>query len=327
MPKPNSVEAALDRLVALRADPSAPGVRDELAKALGHKVNFVAAKAAAIAAEFKRTDLNSELIAAFERFSSGDEKSPDRGMVARTAIVKALYEAGPREAEEVFKRGIRQVERSGGFGIAGSDAAAEMRGLCGLGLVRIGDRDALVELTDLLNDREPSCRIAAARALGYSGQDAGALLLRLKLLMGDPDPDVTAECLTALLNLWPRKALGFVARFLNDVDESVRGAAALALGESRQAEALEPLRARLKREPEADVRKVLLVAMAMLRSPESVEHLLAVLASSRAPDAVAAVEALGIYRHDAAVRAKVHEVVKTRGEEPLQRAFAKSFPP
>jgi HEAT repeat protein len=321
MGKSSSVEAALDRLIALRADQSAPGVRDELARALASKTYLLAAKAAQLAGEFKRTDLTAELVGAFDRFLT----NPDQGCSAKTAVAKTLYEVGDRDAEPVFVRGIRHVQKEGSFGPP-VDVAAELRGTCALGLVKIGYRDVLVELTDLLDDPEPQARVGAARALAYAGQDAGALLLRLKLLMGDPNPDVAAECMTALLNLWPRKALAFVARFLDDVDDSIRGYAALALGESRQAEALEPLRARFKRESEPDVRRVILVAVATLRSPESVEHLLSVIASARSPDAIAALEALGIYRHDAAIRTKVDEVVKKRGDEALQRSFAKSFP-
>jgi HEAT repeat protein len=321
MPKPSSVEASLDRLIALRADPSAPGVRDELARGLASKTYLVASKAAMIAGEFIRTDLTAELVSAFDRFLT----STDQGCSAKTAVAKTLLEVGDRDAEPVFVRGIRHVQKEGSFGPP-VDVAAELRGTCALGLVKIGHRDVMVELTDLLDDPEPQARVGAARALAYAGQDAGALLLRLKLLMGDPNPDVSAECMTALLTLWPRKALAFVARFLDDVDESIRGYAALALGESRQAEALEPLRARLKREPEADVRRAMLVALAALRSAESVDHLVKFVSSARPADAAAAVEALGIYRHDAAVRARLEEALNQRRDETLRRAFAKSFP-
>src|SRR5215213_3223164 len=98
MPKPSSVEATLDRLIALRANPAAPGVREELAKGLSSKAFPVAAKAAALAGEFQRTDLTAELVDAFQRFF----RNPDPGCGVKTAVAKTLYEHGDRDAEPVF---------------------------------------------------------------------------------------------------------------------------------------------------------------------------------------------------------------------------------
>ena len=66
-----------------------------------------------------------------------------------------------------------------------------------MGLVAAGYRDALVVLADLLADRFAAGPRRGGAALGHSGQDAAALMLRLKLTLtdGDRDPDAAAECM------------------------------------------------------------------------------------------------------------------------------------
>lgn len=328
MPKPSPVETALDNLVALRADPSAPGVRDALVKALSSKTNLIAAKAAQLVEEFKRDDLAKELVAAFDRFIPNAPKA-DKGCHALTACAKALVETDERGdadgARRVFLAGVRHVQREPVWG-GSVDVAGELRGVCGMGLAKIGYPHALVELTDLLGDPEPQARAGAARALGNTGQDAAALLLRLKLAQGDKEPDVLGECMNAVCRLAPRWAIEYVARFLDDDDPAVRGTAALALGDSRKPAALEPLLTQLKREREGDVRRPLMLAVAMLRTPESREALLEVIRTGQQLDAVDAVEALAIYRSDATVRAQVEAAVMPRNDPGIIRPFRAAFP-
>src|SRR3954453_4821620 len=304
MPKPSLVESRLDRLVALRAVPSSPEFRDELDKALDSEVNLLAAKAAALAGEFGRKDLAPQLAAAFERFIH-DAAKADKGCQALTAIVKALFDVGaPPESREVFLAGIRHVQKEGSFGPP-VDVGAELRGVCALGLVKIGYGDVMVELTDLLADAEPQARVGAARARGFSGQDAGALLLRFKLTTGDRDADVMAECMSGLVRLWPRKAVAFVGRFLDSPLPGIPAGAALALGESRQPEALDLLRRHWDRGVDPADRQTVLVAAAMLRLPQSLEFLVFLVRPAAAQDAAEAIEALGLYKHDPAVRTQV----------------------
>src|SRR3954447_6630551 len=305
---PHSVEARLDRLMALRAVPSSPEFHDELAKALGGKVNLLAAKAAALAGEFGRRELAPQMAGAFERFIR-DAAKADKGCQALKAIATALFDLGaPPESREVFLAGIRHVQKEGSFGPP-VDVAAELRGICALGLVKIGYGDVLVELTDLLADAEPQARVGAARALGFSGQDAGALLLRFKLTTGDRDADVMAECMSGLIRLWPRKSVAFVGRFLDSPLPGIPAGAALALGESRQPEALDLLRRHWDRGADPADRQTVLVAVAMLRLPQSLEFLLSLVRTGAAQDAAEAIEALGLYKHDPAVRDQVEAVV------------------
>src|SRR5206468_11562769 len=136
----------------------------------------------------------------------------------------------------------------------------------------------------------------------------------------DKAAEVTGECLSAVMRLGPRWAVEFVGRFLEDDDAAVRAGAALALGESRKPEAMEPLRRRIGQEADDEARRPLMLAVAMLRTPEAREALLGVIRSGRAADAVAAVEGLGIYRRDGEVRAQVLAAAKERTEAAIVQA-------
>jgi HEAT repeat protein len=70
-------------------------------------------------------------------------------------------------------------------------------------------RYAVLLLADLLTDRTKTARVAAAQALGESRAPAAIPLLRFKARTGDREPEVTAECLSALMESVP-----FVKEFL-----------------------------------------------------------------------------------------------------------------
>jgi HEAT repeat protein len=179
----------------------------------------------------------------------------------------------------------------------------------------------LNELAELLMDPEPTARHLAARAVGYNQDPTGAPLLRLKILAGDANYDVIAECLSSLVKLAPAKSIEFIGRLLEHRDADLREAAVLALGESRQPAAWELLRDRYDREILADGRKVLLLAMAMTRHPAAVDFLVETIAESDKLLATAAIEAMRIYRNDEAIRTRVEKAVP----KPLKAVFDKAF--
>lgn len=321
-----SIEDQLDRLAALRSAPSAPGVREALAAALGNKTNLIVAKAATLASDFGRDDMGTELLGGLERFLQAP--GSDKGCCAMTACAKALVDTELRgevlRAREAFLFGARHVQMEPTWG-GSVDTAGELRGLCALGLVKTGHPEVLLVLTDLLADPVAQTRSGAARALGYSGQESAVLLLRLKLNLRDKEPDVMAECLGGVLRVGVPWAIQYVAQFLDDADDAVRSAAALELGESRKPEALAPLRDRLRVETEDTVRRPILLAIAMLRTPEARETLLSLIASAKPAIAAEAVEAMGIYRADPATRAQVASAVQTRNAAEVARAFGRHF--
>jgi HEAT repeat protein len=318
-----TVENELAALSALKNEPARQDLDEKLAQAMRSKINLIAARAAAIIGQLRRTVLVDEMIAAFERFLT-DSKYPDRGCTALTAIAKTLYELGESRGEAVFLRGVTHIQKEGSFGPP-VDVATELRGVCGLALVRIGHRDAMLHLVSLLADPEPQVRMVAARGLAYIDQPAAALLIRFKLLTGDRENEVFAECMNALVRLQPTRAAEFLGQFLDDSDPDIRASTAVALGETRQADALELLKGRLRTEGQPDVRRAILISAGLLRLPAAVDWLVSRVAEGPIHDAANAIEAMSLYRRDTAVGERVKAAMAGRQEAEIQRAFAKYF--
>jgi HEAT repeat protein len=318
MSRSSAVEQMISQLASVRANPSAPDAKEIIARALESKVGYVAERAAAIAGELK-LDVTPALVRAFDRFM----RSSDQACGAKTAIAKSLYELGS-ETPEVFLAGVRHVQHEPGFG-GPVDVAAALRGVCALGLVRIAHRDAMLYVTDLLADPQPQARIVAARACAYSERDEAALLLRLKIRHGDREPEVIAECITAIMKLSPQKSLELVGECLDERDEMIRESAALALGESRRREAFELLRDKAKHTPSLEKRRHLLLAIAICRLPEAIAYLLSLVAEEDVASALAAVEALKIYRSDEKIQSAIKQAAQKRGDQSLQREVDKMF--
>jgi hypothetical protein len=318
-----SIEATLTKLNSLRGMGSAI-IAPELQKFLASKTNLVAAKAADLIREANLKSLQPQLEEAFARFMKTPTTS-DKGCAAKQAIANALYEMGC-DSTDVFLAGIHHHQMEGAYGGA-VDTAAELRGIGALGLVRMAYRDVMVELVDLLVDPSHQARIMAARAIAYSGRDEGALLLRLKILSGDKVDDVTAECLLALGNLARTKALPFVRRYLDSPYPALAEAAAMALGEMRHESALAVLLEEWERNSMTESRKALTLPIALSRLPRSLEFLIQVVEKQPEPVAAAAIEALRIYRHDDATRARIQAAIDSRKSksEALHGLYAKLF--
>ena len=323
MAKRPTADAALAELAALKG--MGPAVlAAELPKYLAHKSNLVVAKAADLARVAGVESLVPRLAEAFPRFMDAPAKS-DPTCAAKREIANALYELGAAESG-VFLAGARHVQKEAAWGKP-VDTAAELRGLCALGLVRMGYPDVMVELVDLLADEEHAARIMAARAVAYAGRDEGALLLRLKILTGDREDVVVAECLLALGNLARARAMPFIRRYLDDPNPAVAEAAAMALGEMRDAAALDVLLDRWRRDPLPESREMLALPIVLSRLPRSLDFLLAAVTADPEPVAAKAVEALGIYRNDAVITARVRTAVDARASAQLAETFGRSFDP
>lgn len=222
---PDPLEAILSELRAARADPSAPASLAALRRALAHRSAHAVQRAAKIARDAELRELEPDLVAAFPRLFDDLPRS-DAGCVAKTAIVEALAHFGS-EAPEVYLQGVRHVQKEPSFGPP-VDTAAGLRGACGLGLLRIAHPDAYDWIAELLADAEERTRTTAAEALGLGGAELGVPLLRLKALVGDPEPRVLGACFASLLAIAPAASLPFVARFLEAPSDEVRELAALA---------------------------------------------------------------------------------------------------
>lgn len=325
-PKPKSnmdpIERELSQIRAIRNAPESFDLPLELAPFLHHKSNRAVAAAADAARELEAEALMPELIAAFR----GLMKHPsarDPGCKALQAIATALTTFGA-DAAEVYLAGIKHVQLEGSFGPP-VDVAAALRGLCARGLVRMAHPDALYATIDVLADPKIPARVGAVRALGDSGTLAAELALRLKVLQGD-DAEVLAECFTGLLSLAPTRSVPFVTKWLYAQADDVIEAAALALGESRLADALEALQTAYAAQIRRPLRKTFLLALAMLRRDDAIEFLIKCVDSEPENAALDAVSALSLYRSDETVTARVRSIVAKRDSEQLKRLCAEQWP-
>ena len=322
MPRGKILEATLAKLAEVRADPAAPSSLAVLRSILAGRSSHAAAQAAAIVAANEIESLTPELVAGFDHFLE-DPIRRDPGCAAKAAIADALYHLGAPEVG-VYFRGVRHIQLEPVYG-GKEDTAVQLRGICGLALVRVHHPDYLIALAELLADREAPARRIAAQALGYSENPAAQPLLRLKALLGDDEPQVLSECLLALLAVAPEASLEFVAGFLDRKPPESAEAAALALGGSRQPGALPLLTEWWERNFDASLRRTALLAIAMLKSDAAIAYLLDHVANSAAPHAAAAIDALALYRHDPRLRAQVEEAVEQRRDRTLSAAFSTAF--
>jgi HEAT repeat protein len=277
----------------------------------------VVGRAAEIIGDYQLTSLEPDLVEAFERFMVNAQKT-DPGCAAKSAIVDALYRMEAYQPD-VYLKGIGHVQMEPVWG-GQEDTAAKLRGTSALALVRINYSNVMLQLAQLLADPESDARIAAARAIGYSGNiEAGEPLLRYKALIGDEHPQVLCDCFGALLQLTPDASLSFVASFLHRDDAAVAEAAAVALGESQLVQAFPFLEAAWEDALDAEMRQTLLLAIALLRHERPLEFLLGLLADSGST-AQHAYAALRMYRTDARIWGRVEAALRKYGRTDLMES-------
>ena len=281
---------ALGRLRGVPAAEAAPALR----KALADRVNLVAAKAANLAADLNVPDVLPDLLRAFDRLFE-DPVKRDPQCWGKNAMARALKDLGHRESS-AFLRGAVHIQMEPVWG-GQEDTAGPLRGICLLALPACADlarEQVLRHMVNALTEPSPTVRADAARALAEMQGDDCALLLRLKARSGDAEPAVTGQVLESLIALERRDALPFVRQFLAAGDQ-VAEEAALALGGSRQSEAVEVL---LETWPTArglEYRQALLRALSISRQDRAIEFLNHLAAEGRPQDAADARAALELF--------------------------------
>ena len=298
--------------------PISDEAKDHLRAALAGSQSILAALAAEIAGRRRIADLAPDLIRAFNRSMTAQ----DKGCQAKIAIVDALN-ALECEADDAVLRGIRHVQMEPAFG-GQIDTAANLRAGCAVMLANTRHSLAGIELTNLLVDPEVNPRRAAVKALAHLGTDGAEMVIRLKALVGDGEPDIVGECFVALMSNWPQRSMSFVKGFLESPNLGVAEQAAIALGQSHESEAFDILRERWENNMSPDVRRMLLLPIALLRRDEAFEFLVEVVRSSGSKLAASAVTALGIYA-DGKSRSKIHEAVTNRNDPLISEAFTGEF--
>ena len=322
MAKSDPIENALNAIGELRNDAAPERLTKELPAYLKHRSNLVVAKAAKVTRERQVRALLPELVSAFDRFMT-DAPKLDKRCAATTEVVTALYEMDYLEPE-VYLRSIGHVQKEASFGPP-VDVAAALRGISAQGLLRTRYPQAMEKVVSLLVDPEPPARVGAVRALATNGGETGMLLLRLKVLTGDKEPDVLAECLSGLLAADAEQSLKFVASYVDDQEETTAEAAIWALGQSRAPAAFAILKDKLERTIDRSLRKVLIGAMAASRLPEAIDYLCAQLRTGNAQTANDVIAALAPYASSESITRAVRAAVEERGQQTVTQTFRQEF--
>jgi HEAT repeat protein len=266
-------------------------------------------------------DLTPELTAAYQRLAA-DPFELDKGCLAMKAILGALF-AHEADAEHVYLHAIHHIQfDSGTFSADPIDSAAELRGVAAHVLVKTGHPRALEEIAPLLLDAT-SVRVAAVRALRAASSYPATLLLRMKLLMGEHDPEVCFECFAGLLD-YSHDSMSYVASFLEHDDPAVASMAALAIGESRGEDAFEALKGAWYGQTNPDVRDAVLNAIASLRSNEAIDFLVE-LVSGETVSALMALDVLTRFKADSNLVARIREVAAANKRPAVLSAFRVAF--
>jgi HEAT repeat protein len=304
-----------EKLEALNAlDPAADRTVQNatIEKYLADKHFRVVSRAARLAEERSLRERVPNLLSAYERFLE-DPVKRDPHCIAKQAIARALVTL---ECDDVafFLKGIRYQQLEPVWG-GSADTAIDVRCSCAMGLVGTGYSRAIQELTLLLNDGEWRGRAGAVRAIACGKPGEAEVVLRLKVLVGDGEPEVIGECFTGLLSVAQEECLPLVATYLSDANEGVRDFAALALGESRHPRALEHLRGAWDAlYGTGDFHAVLIRAAALHRTEAAFDWLIWIIEHGAQAHADVAVEALSVYERNAKLSEKVHAALAKRKE-------------
>ena len=114
--------------------------------------------------------------------------------------------------------------------------------------------------------------------------------------------------------------MSFVAGYADSEDSAVAEAAILALGTSRLPAAFDLLREKWERSAGGDLRKTLLLAIALTRLETATEFLASLLESGNVQTARDAIAALAIYRDNERIRESIEMAVSRRGDKQLMDA-------
>jgi len=289
VPGKKQFEQQIAQLDALRQAP--PESRPEpLRKALASKHNFIAAKAADLVREFNLQDLTPDLLKTFDRLFEHPEKS-DPQCWAKNAISRALaiFEV---QDPDVFLKGMHHIQMEPVWG-GRSDTAGTLRATSALALVqcrRLAEPELLAHLIELFADKDKAVRAEVVRAIDQVGSPTASLLLRLRAVLGNDEPEVLGACYSGVLQIEGVSAIPRIAVFLATADDAA-GEAALAIAGTHSQEGFDALRVALDSSSDQWFRSVLLHAIALTRQDAAIEFLLG-LVQTESLNAEGAIEAI-----------------------------------
>ncbi|QDV37775.1 HEAT repeat domain-containing protein [Tautonia plasticadhaerens] len=258
----------------------------------------------------------------FDRFLANPLKD-DKLCREKIAIVEALDRMAHPDTG-VYLQAATHVQLEPAWGET-EDSAPPLRAADLVALARAEGVRSLPVLVDAMADPARDVRIAAAGALGGVGNEAAGLVLRLKVRLGDRDPEVFSEYLGGLLAVDAGENLPLVANYPDPANPVACEAAARALGKSRLPEAFDPLADCWRRAHSVELKRHLLLAVAILRRPTALDFLAGIVASEPDPDATAALSALGVYKDDPRLREGIAGIVEDRDRPVIRAAFGREF--
>ena len=305
MARRKTLEEELHELAPVAANPRCEEAPTLLRAALQSKRSHVAARAAGLIKRHLLEGYAKDLTAAFTRFLDDPVKS-DPGCAAKFGAIEALDYTEHMDPAP-FLVGVRHIQLEPSWGPP-VDTAPPLRSRSALALARLHHEDLSLILGELMNDKEPPCRQAAADALGLHGDRSGAALLLFKLRLGDEDPLVTLACMSALISLAPDFALATLRPMLAEGNEL----AALALGQSKRDDAAELLCEALADCAISKDRALLIRGLALHRSDRALAALLDLIANGSAADATAVQAALEPRYFEPGLEKKVRDAVKKK---------------
>jgi HEAT repeat protein len=306
------VAGRIERLLASLRDlpENEDAARAKLEKALDSGSGLVVAAAARIVRKRGYARLHPLLEAAYVPLAAGGRKT-DPGCGGRAAIVEALAE-GEQRAWHVYLQGLATVQLEPVWGDPPhEDTAGELRARSLLALVHTGYAEALDLAAEALADPLARVRIAAATAVGDTGALGATAVLRLKLSIGDEEPEVIGTVVGALVALDAIAGLAAAERLLGSERGELREHVGLALGASRNPGALPLLEEWWSRAVLAPERDTALVSVALLRSAESVRFLVGIVGGADRTGGRAALKALAPFSHDRATAEAVSAAART----------------
>jgi hypothetical protein len=125
--------------------------------------------------------------------------------------------------------------------------------------------------------------------------------------------------------LSPSASFEFVAAFVDPKYPSLYEHAALALAESRLPGVFELLKEKWRATFDREFKQTLLLPIALTRSEEARDFLIAVLETGEVKMATAAIATLGIYRDDATMRKRAEEAIEGPNKAQLLAALRRVF--
>jgi len=300
-----------------------------LRSALGHRNNFLVAKAAKLVAGAELIALLPDVLTAYDRFFD-DAIKTDPKCWAKEALAKTLVKLEYRQ-RDAYLRGMRHHQLEPVMG-GKSDSAGTLRATCAHALVDcpgISDADLLTALLEPLTDTDKTVRMEAARAIAGVGGVSAVLILRLRAMLGpalgDQDnPEVEGAVFSALLSLEGASAIPLVAAALEDGNDT-SAEAAFALADLRTPEALAVLKARLRAGVDEWFGEVLLSAIALTRLPEALDFLIATIERD-SREAAEAIEAISRIAPNEELRARVEQAVEQADSMRLRKALREHLP-